>query len=117
MRALFDVDEDLIGIPVGGIRVSGIDELQTVCTERGVTIGVLATPISAAQAASERLVSAGVRCILNFAPVELAVAEGVEVRKVDLAVELQILSFHAARGAGTAGVIGEETNGMVTNPS
>lgn len=97
VAALFDVDADLIGVPVGGIPVNHIDEIPTVCAERGVSIGVIATPIAAAQPVCDRLVSAGVRCILNFAPVVLQVPDDVEVRKVDLAVEMQILSFHVAR--------------------
>ena len=72
-----------------------------VCAERGVTIGVVATPAEAAQRVCDHLVSAGVRSILNFAPTVLAVPAGVEVRKVDLAVEMQVLSFHVARRHGT----------------
>jgi redox-sensing transcriptional repressor len=100
--ALFDVDEDLMGIPVGGIPVNHIEEIGTVCADREVSIGVIATPPPAAQAVCDRLVSAGVRCILNFAPVVLQVPDDVEVRKVDLAVEMQILSFHVARRADEA---------------
>jgi redox-sensing transcriptional repressor len=62
-----------------------------------VTIGVICTPSVAAQSACDLLVAGGVRCILNFAPVVLQVPEDVEVRRVDLAVELQILSFYEAR--------------------
>lgn len=65
----------------------------------------------------DELVSAGVRSILNFAPTVLAVPDGVEVRKVDLAVEMQVLSFHVARrhGAGAtlpAGAVGAEVPAM-----
>jgi redox-sensing transcriptional repressor len=100
--ALFDVDEDLMGVPVGGIPVHHIDDIPRVCAEREVSIGVIATPPPAAQPACDRLVSAGVRCILNFAPVVLQVPDDVEVRKVDLAVEMQVLSFHVARRADGA---------------
>ena len=62
-----------------------------------MTIGVICTPAPAAQDVCDLLVAGGVRCILNFAPVVLQVPEDVEVRKVDLAVELQVLSFHDAR--------------------
>ena len=65
-----------------------------------VSIGVVATPGGAAQDAADRLVRAGVTSILNFAPVVLAVPRGIEVRKVDLAVELQILSYHEQRRRG-----------------
>ncbi|HEX3783868.1 MAG TPA: redox-sensing transcriptional repressor Rex [Pseudonocardiaceae bacterium] len=102
VAALFDVEEDLIGVPVGGIPVDHIDDISRICAERGVSIGVVATPPSAAQLVCDRLVSAGVRCILNFAPVVLQVPDDVEVRKVDLAVEMQILSFHVARRADEA---------------
>lgn len=102
ISALFDVDPDLVGIPIGGIVVEHTRRIPEVCPERGVTIGVVATPGQAAQGACDLLVDAGVRCILNFAPVVLQVPSEVDVRKVDLAVELQILSFHASQhGPGT----------------
>ncbi|MGH3934020.1 MAG: redox-sensing transcriptional repressor Rex [Pseudonocardiaceae bacterium] len=105
VTALFDVDEDLIGIPVGGLPVDHIDSIPAVCAEREVTIGVICTPQAAAQSACELLVAGGVRCILNFAPVVLQVPAGVEVRRVDLAVELQILSFHEARRFSADGAL------------
>lgn len=133
--ALFDKDPDLIGVPVGGIPVSHIDDIVEVCAEREVTIGAIATPAKGAQEVCDRLVAGGVACILNFAPVVLRVPEEVEVRKVDLAVEMQILSFHVARrnqavsgiapagmigedvaqGSGTA-LLGEDSDGMVVRP-
>jgi redox-sensing transcriptional repressor len=97
VTALFDVDPDLVGIHINGILVDHVRDVPTVCAERGVTIGVIATPAQGAQAACDLLVSAGVRSILNFAPVVLQVPAEVELRKVDLAVELQVLSFHVAR--------------------
>ncbi|RJQ78079.1 redox-sensing transcriptional repressor Rex [Pseudonocardiaceae bacterium YIM PH 21723] len=99
VSALFDVDPDLIGIKLGGLPVDHIDDIPEVCGTRDVTVGVIATPPGAAQEVCDRLVRAGVRCILNFAPVVLQVPDDVEVRKVDLAVEMQILSFHVARRA------------------
>jgi redox-sensing transcriptional repressor len=112
VTALFDVDADLIGIPVGGIPVSHIDDITAVCLEREVSIGVIATPPPAAQSVCDRLVSAGVQCILNFAPVVLQVPDNVEVRKVDLAVEMQILSFHVARRADEAASVSVGNNGL-----
>ncbi|MCP2252888.1 NADH/NAD ratio-sensing transcriptional regulator Rex [Prauserella aidingensis] len=99
VEALFDIDPDLIGIPVGGLPVSHLDDIPEVCAEREISIGVIATPPTAAQTVCDRLVAGGVQCILNFAPVVLQVPDHIEVRKVDLAVELQILSFHVARRA------------------
>jgi redox-sensing transcriptional repressor len=97
ITALFDVDPDLVGIHINGILVDHVRDVPAVCRARGVTIGVIATPAQGAQAACDLLVSAGVRSILNFAPVLLQVPAEVELRKVDLAVELQILAFHVAR--------------------
>ncbi len=62
-----------------------------------MSIGIIATPASAAQEVADRLVEAGVRSILNFAPAVVSVPEGVSLRKVDLAIELQILSFYQSR--------------------
>jgi len=84
------------------VRVRHIDELNQIVQSRNVSIGVVATPPSAAQDAADRLVRAGVTSILNFAPVVLAVPRGISVRKVDLAVELQILSYYEQRRAGVA---------------
>jgi redox-sensing transcriptional repressor len=67
---------------------------------KGGTIGVIATPAGAAQEAADRLVRAGVTSVLNFAPVVISVPRGVTLRKVDLAVELQILSFYQQRRVG-----------------
>jgi len=105
------VDAYLVGIHVGGLPVDHIDDIVAVCRDREISIGVIATPPSAAQAVCDRLVEGGVECILNFAPVVLQVPDTVEVRKVDLAVELQILSFHVARRADGAG-LAAQVNGM-----
>ncbi|WP_277670607.1 redox-sensing transcriptional repressor Rex [Saccharomonospora viridis] len=110
VAALFDIDPDLIGVPVGGIPVSHLDDIPKVCVERDISIGVIATPPAAAQSVCDRLVAGGVQSILNFAPAVLQVPDHVEVRKVDLAVELQILSFHVARKAGGE-VEGREADG------
>ena len=79
---------------------------EEVVLDGEASIGVIATPAPAAQSVCDRLVAAGVRSILNFAPVVLAVPDGVEVRKVDLAVELQILAFHEQRRADDSAATG-----------
>lgn len=118
VTALFDVDPDLVGIPIAGIAVEHVEAIPRVCAEREATIGVIATPGPAAQGVCDALVAAGVRAILNFAPVVLVVPDDVEVRKVDLAVEMQVLSFHVARRrgsdhAGEQAGKGQRRNGMV----
>lgn len=60
---------------------------------------VIATPATAAQQVADRVIAAGITSILNFAPVVLTVPDGVDVRKVDLSIELQILAFHEQRKA------------------
>ena len=99
---LVDSDPRRRGEQIGPMRVRGLEELETVVLEESVAIGVLAVPADAAQAVCDRLVAAGVTSILNFAPAVLAVPEGVDVRKVDLSIELQILAFHEQRKGAPA---------------
>jgi redox-sensing transcriptional repressor len=99
VAALFDADPERVGRLIGELQVQHIDALGDVVRTEGVSIGVIATPAEAAQSVCDRLVAAGVTSILNFAPAVLSVPDGVDVRKVDLAVELQILSFHEQRKA------------------
>jgi redox-sensing transcriptional repressor len=101
VAGLFDADASRWGELVAGLRVRSMDELEAVVAGEGVTIGVIATPAAAAQQVCDRLVACGVTSVLNFAPIVLSVPPGVDVRKVDLAVELQILSFHEARKTRT----------------
>jgi redox-sensing transcriptional repressor len=120
VTALFDVDPDLVGIHINGIIVEHVRSIPQICAERGVTIGMIATPGPAAQGVCDLLLGSGVRCILNFAPVVLQVPPEVEIRKVDLAVELQILAFHVARRrlAQQDGVVLDgHVNGHATNGS
>lgn len=104
VAGIVDVDPAKIGSEVAGAVVRPIDDLDQLVRTTGSSIGVIATPPSAAQDAADRLVAAGVTSVLNFAPVVLSVPAEVSVRKVDLAVELQILSYHEQRrtGGGTA---------------
>jgi redox-sensing transcriptional repressor len=90
---LFDASPARIGQRIGGLTVRPIEELEEVVVATQASIGVLTTPAEVAQSVCDRLAAAGVRSILNFAPVTLAAPEGVDVRKVDLSVELQVLAF------------------------
>src|SRR3954470_611454 len=94
IAALLDADPGRIGSELRGLIVGDIADLEAIVAEHGITIGVLAVPATVAQDVANRLVDAGVTSILNFAPVVLSVPEHVHLRKVDLAAELQILSFH-----------------------
>ena len=102
VAGIVDVDEHKVGTVMGGVRVRHIDDLPQIVQTKRVSIGVVATPGAAAQEAADLLVKAGVTSILNFAPIVLSVPRVIEVRKVDLAVELQILSYHEQRRAGGA---------------
>lgn len=92
--ALYDIDPDKIGAEVAGVPVKHLDQLIDDGRSGEVDIGIIATPGAAAQAVAERFGEAGVRSILNFAPTRVRVSEGMEVRQVDLATELQILSYY-----------------------
>jgi len=95
--ALVDTDSALVGQDVGDAVVEPIEDLERIVRERQIAIGILATPAAAAQEVADQLVAAGVKSILNFAPTVLTVPDGVSLRKVDLAIELQILSFYQLR--------------------
>jgi redox-sensing transcriptional repressor len=99
VAALLDSDPAVIGSAIAGHRVRAADEIESVVAEHRVMIGAITVPAVAAQGICDRLVGAGVTSILNFAPVVLSVPDGVDVRKVDLSIELQILAFHAQRRA------------------
>ncbi len=104
---LVDVDPGKLGTEVAGVRVRPLAELPRIVEEHGVVIGILATPAAAAQEVAEAMVDAGIRSILNFAPAPLVVPPGVSVRKVDLAVELQILAYYEQRRAALESVAGD----------
>ena len=82
------------------LRVRALDELPAIAAEEGIAIGIIATPAPAAQEVADRLVAAGVSSILNFAPALITVPPSVSLRKVDLSIELQILSFYQQRRSG-----------------
>ncbi len=104
IAALVDVDDARVGEQVGDLRIEHVDSLSRLVEELDIAIGVIATPAAAAQEVAEGSSEAGVRSILNFAPAMIAVPPGVSVRKVDLAIELQILAFYEQRKATLADV-------------
>jgi redox-sensing transcriptional repressor len=112
IRALLDADPEIVGSQVAGLHVEHIDRLEEVVRRNSVAIAVIATPASVAQTACDRLVAAGVSSILNFAPTVLAVPDHVEVRKVDMSIELQILAFHEQRKVALEAVPGGVRTGL-----
>jgi len=98
IAAVLDVDPEVVGTEVAeGLVVGNAEAMEEVVASHSVSIGVIATPANSAQDVCDRLVGAGVTSILSFAPVTLTVPAGVDVRKVELSIELQILAFHAQR--------------------
>ena len=93
IAAILDVDARKVGSTISGTLVEPMSDLEAVISERDVEIGIVATPHDQAQGVAERLVAAGIRSILNFAPTVIRVDEA-EVRVVDLSSELQILAYH-----------------------
>jgi redox-sensing transcriptional repressor len=102
---LVDADPAQVGQLVSGLVVRHLDELERLIAEHRVAIGVIATPAGAAQQVADRLVAAGIRSVLNFAPAVLTVPPDVELRKVDLSTELQILAFHEQRRVSSAAAV------------
>jgi redox-sensing transcriptional repressor len=97
LAALVDADPVRHGELIAGVVVSPVSVLAELVGQHDISIGVIATPAEAAQGVADSLVAAGVHSILNFAPAVLSVPAEVDVRKVDLASELQILAFHEQR--------------------
>jgi redox-sensing transcriptional repressor len=91
--AAFDVDTAKIGKDVEGIPVFGLHEIDKVVRERRIRLAILSVPAPAAQDVADQLVAAGLRGIMNFAPVTLSLPEDVRTVAVDLAIELEQLTF------------------------
>jgi redox-sensing transcriptional repressor len=96
---LLDAAPPKVGERVDGIAVQPMDALDWIVREQDVAIGVICTPAAAAQEVADRMVAAGIRSILNFAPAVITVPGHVSVRKVDLSLELQILAYYEQRKA------------------
>src|SRR5437667_110060 len=88
-----------VGEVVSGLHIRHIDDLPGIVREHDVAIGIVCTPASAAQEVADRMVAAGIRSILNFAPAIISAPGHVSLRKVDLSIELQILAFYEQRKA------------------
>jgi len=97
--AALDIDPEVIGEQVGDVVVRHLDDLPEVVAEQPPAMGIIATPAPAAQRVADLLVEAGVRSLLNFAPMVLTVGPDILLRYVDLSIELQIMSFYQARQA------------------
>lgn len=97
VAALVDADPSKVGTMFGDHEIRDLDDLPALVNELGIAIGIIATPAAGAQEVADRLVAAGVTSILNFAPAVVTVPDHAQLRKVDLALELQVLSFYGQR--------------------
>jgi redox-sensing transcriptional repressor len=97
ITSLFDVDDDVVGEEIRGMKVRHMDEIATLRAADRPDIGVITTPGWAAQQVADLLIGAGVTSLLNFAPRVLVVPPEVHVRYVDLSIELQVLGFYRSR--------------------
>ncbi len=95
--ALLDADQMVVGTEIGWLRVGDVAELENTLEKTRANMVVLALPAAVAQSVCDRVVAAGIHSILSFAPVALSVPPHVNLRKVDMATELQILAYHAQR--------------------
>ncbi|HEX2189767.1 MAG TPA: redox-sensing transcriptional repressor Rex [Longimicrobiaceae bacterium] len=93
IRAVFDSDPAKVGAAWGGLRVRHDEEMDRALAEEQIDIVIVAVPAEAAQGVVDRVVDAGVRAILNFAPIRLRVPSTVSLRNVDMAVELEGLAY------------------------
>lgn len=93
ITAAFDADPAKIGTQIEGVRVHSLDSLSQVVSAHRIRLGIIAVPAAESQSVAERLVEAGVEGILNFAPVTLALPDRISRVGVDLAIELEQLSF------------------------
>jgi redox-sensing transcriptional repressor len=97
MVAAFDASPKKIGKTVGHITIEPIERLQGIVSDKKITIAIITTPADQAQAVTDKLISAGVYCIMNFAPVKLNVPENIRVENVDLSHALETLTYFAGK--------------------
>lgn len=91
---VFDNDINKVGLTLNGIPINPINKLKDIVKEEKVDIGIIAVPSPFAQDVADSMVESGIRAILNFAPIVISVPVEVELRNVDLAVNLEILTFN-----------------------
>lgn len=92
--AAFDADERLVGHEVGNMRVQAMSELEATVKERNITIGIVTVPAPYAQEVINLLVRAGIKSILNYAPIAPVVPPDVRVQGVDPVIALQSMTFY-----------------------
>jgi redox-sensing transcriptional repressor len=97
IAALFDSDTTKINTVIGGMAIMGDDQISAVIREQGIKLAIVAVPAARAQEVADRLVAAGVRALLNYAPVVIQVPDGVWVRHIDPVAVLHSMTYYLAR--------------------
>ncbi len=96
ITSIFDSDPQKVGTKINDVEVLPVEQLEEVVKQNRTQIGIVAVPVAAAQEVADRLVKAGVQAILNFAPGVLNVPPEIELRNVDLVVNLEVLTFNVS---------------------
>jgi len=91
--AALDLDRNLAGSRIENVPIHHLDELHSIVEQQGVRIAMIAVPATAAQTVADQLVAAGVVGVVNFAPVTLSLPDSISLVGVDLAIELEQISF------------------------
>ncbi len=94
IAVVFDKDPALVGMKIGDFEIQPSEKIVEVIRQTGIKIAMLAVPADAAQEAANQLVEADVRAILNYAPINLTVPEGVHVQDIDPAIHLQHMTYY-----------------------
>jgi len=99
ISAIFDEDPAKWGKAVDGVTIQSMGDLPREAKARNLQIAIVAVPGESAQVVTEKLVAAGIKAILNFAPGRIKAGKDVRLKNVDLAIELETLSFYLAQGS------------------
>ncbi|MCL4218608.1 MAG: redox-sensing transcriptional repressor Rex, partial [Candidatus Hydrogenedentes bacterium] len=102
ISAAFDTDPSKIGRVISGCHCHGLDDLADVIARERILTGILAVPAGAAQEIATRLYNAGIRGIVNFAPIRLSLPPGVYVENLDMTTALEKVAFFARQQESNA---------------
>lgn len=96
IACIFDADKQKIGTKVGGLTVQPMDEIESTIRERGIQVAMIAVPAKHAQAVTEILMEAGIKAILNYAPINLDTSkrDDVHVQYIDPVLHLQRMTYY-----------------------
>lgn len=92
--AVFDSAPSKVGTQIGGFEILPVEAIDRIIPERGIRIAMIAVPAEAAQEVADRLIKAGVRAILNYAPINLNVPADVHVQYIDPVVHMQRMTYY-----------------------